>query len=546
MNEIGNPVRQKRRMAGIPRLAPDLISNDEAAAIPGPTEDQVQLEPARHLAQEQLVEGQPVRAAAAVACSKRRRMVGASNVPLLVSSAASHESAAVDSAMGSAVNAMQPPARTELEVAVPHNQPLEVLSLKPESALIRGRRMPGASTVPVVAALQESRSASEPASTSFNQQIPATAGNLVAGAAAAVEAPQSESDNNTQLATVNNVDGKRRTAQHSMQSLATEDSAGSAKPANGNANLNSRTANKTRSKYAKRSLQVAGLLAIAVIAVLAAQWLRSTSTVQEFITTYSGHASQPISTPEGIPAWLGWQHFLNMFFMVLIVRSGLQVRLQNKPPGYWTAKQRSFFSPGNQPPKKISITQWLHQVLDVAWVVNGVLFVAALFITGFWMRIVPTSWDVFPNMVSAGLQYLSLDWPEENGWIHYNALQVMAYFITVFVAAPLAIISGVRMSTWWPAKNEKLSKLYPIELARAVHIPVMVYFVAFTLVHVFLVFFTGVRRNLNHMFTSRDVTDFWGLVVFGISVVVIAVAWFLTSPMFIRPIAGAMGKVSKN
>ena len=397
---------------------------------------------------------------------------------------------------------------------------LEVPSQPLDSALVKGRRMPDQRFVPVAAALQESRPANEPASTSSNQQIPAAASNLAAGEASSVperqrlrQASQPAAGKYDQPASAKIDDDKREAAPRSTKSLASENSAGSANASIGDAHLNSRTANKTRSKYAKRSLQVAGLLAIAVIAVLAAQWLRSTSTVQEFITTYSGHASQPISTPEGIPAWLGWQHFLNMFFMVLIVRSGLQVRLQNKPPGYWTAKQRSFFSPGNQPPKKISITQWLHQVLDVAWVVNGVLFVAALFITGFWMRIVPTSWDVFPNLVSAGLQYLSLDWPEENGWIHYNALQVMAYFITVFVAAPLAIISGVRMSTWWPAKNERLSKLYPIELARAVHIPVMVYCVAVTLVHVFLVFFTGVRRNLNHMFTSRDVTDFWGLVV---------------------------------
>ncbi|WP_218157734.1 hypothetical protein [Saccharopolyspora shandongensis] len=28
-------------------------------------------------------------------------------------------------------------------------------------------------------------------------------------------------------------------------------------------------------------------------------------------------------------------------------------------------------------------------------------------------------------------------WPTENGWVHYNALQQLAYFTTVFVAAAL-------------------------------------------------------------------------------------------------------------
>ncbi|WP_258133484.1 cytochrome b/b6 domain-containing protein [Arthrobacter sp. MYb224] len=519
-------------------------------------EAQPQPEPSSFQAQEDLVAGKPAHAETAAtppAGGNRRRMAGASNAPLLVSSSAPYGTATAVSTNSPAAENAQPPARTEIDAAVSHDQLREVPSKDQGSALNRGRRMPGPSTVPVVVALQESRPANEPASVSFNQQIPAAASNRAAGEASSVperqrlrQASQPASDEYAQRASAEIADGKREPAQRSAKSLASENSTGSANALNGDVNLDSRNASKTPSKYAKRGLQIGGLLAIAVIAVLAAQWLRSTSSVQEFIAAYPGHASQPISTPEGIPAWLGWQHFLNMFFMVLIVRSGLQVRLQNKPPGFWTAKKRSFFSPGNQPPKKISITQWLHQLLDVAWVVNGLLFVAALFITGFWMRIVPTSWDVFPNLASAGLQYLSLDWPEENGWIHYNALQVMAYFITVFVAAPLAIISGARMSTWWPAKNEKLSKLYPIELARAVHIPVMVYFVAFTLVHVFLVFFTGARRNLNHMFTSRDVADFWGLVVFGISVVAVAAAWFLTSPMFIRPIAGAMGKVSKN
>ncbi|MEU5849212.1 hypothetical protein [Saccharopolyspora shandongensis] len=47
-------------------------------------------------------------------------------------------------------------------------------------------------------------------------------------------------------------------------------------------------------------------------------------------------------------------------------------------------------------------------------------------------------WEVFPNALSAALQYASLDWPTENGWVHYNALQQLAYFTTVLVATPLA------------------------------------------------------------------------------------------------------------
>jgi thiosulfate reductase cytochrome b subunit len=297
--------------------------------------------------------------------------------------------------------------------------------------------------------------------------------------------------------------------------------------------------------WVKPVVITASLVVLAVVVVLGARWLRTLEPIQEFISSYDGHASQPDTAPAGIPGWLGWQHFLNMFFIVLIIRTGLAVRTERKPPGYWTANQDSFFSPQGNTPKKVSLSQWLHQCLDVLWVVNGLIFVVLLFATGHWMRIVPTSWDIVPNMVSGAIQYASLDWPVENGWVHYNALQVMAYFTTVFIAAPLAIATGIRFSTWWPEKAERLSKLYPVEWARALHFPVMLYFVAFTIVHVFLVFFTGALANLNHMYTSRDVVDWWGLVIFLASILVIAAAWFLAKPMFTTPIAARMGKVSK-
>lgn len=297
--------------------------------------------------------------------------------------------------------------------------------------------------------------------------------------------------------------------------------------------------------WRKPAVVISVLMILASVVVFSARWLRTLEGVQQFVMSYSGHAWQPDGAPVGIPAWLGWQHFLNMFFIVLIIRTGLQVRTERKPPGYWTAKKDSFFSPRGNSPKKVSLSQWLHQALDVLWVVNGIIFVALLFVSGHWTRIVPTSWDIFPNMLSAAVQYASLDWPAENGWVHYNALQVMAYFLTVFIAAPLAVLTGARMSTWWPERARRLTTIYPVEWARALHFPVMLYFVAFTVVHVFLVFFTGALQNLNHMYGSRDVVDWWGLVVFLISLLVIAAAWFLTKPLFTTPIANRMGKVTK-
>ena len=92
----------------------------------------------------------------------------------------------------------------------------------------------------------------------------------------------------------------------------------------------------------------------------------------------------------------------------------------------------------------------------------------------------------------------------------------------VLLAAPLAAISGYRMSGMWPKGNAKLSAAYPIEWARKIHFPVMLYFVLFIIVHVALVFATGALRNLNHMFAARDDAGLAGFWVFTAAMVVTA------------------------
>jgi thiosulfate reductase cytochrome b subunit len=285
------------------------------------------------------------------------------------------------------------------------------------------------------------------------------------------------------------------------------------------------------------------LLYAAAMAVFAVRWLLSTTWGVDFLEAYPGEYHLPEGAPVGLPAWLGWQHFFNVFLMVLIIRTGLRVRTEKRPTAFW--------SPRGNSRRKISLNIWFHQSLDLLWIINGLVFVVLLFVTGQWMRIVPTSWEVFPNAISAVLQYISLDWPTENGWVNYNSIQQLAYFTTVFIAAPLAILTGVRMSGVWPKDNAALTKAYPIEWARAVHFPVMLYFVAFIAVHVFLVFATGALRNLNHMYAAQGSVDpnayadnWTGFWFFVASLVVIAAAWIAARPLVLAPIARLFGTVS--
>jgi thiosulfate reductase cytochrome b subunit len=223
--------------------------------------------------------------------------------------------------------------------------------------------------------------------------------------------------------------------------------------------------------------------------------------------------------------------------MVLILKSGFEIRQGKKPGAFWTPRRTGA--------SKVSLTIWFHQAVDVLWLVNGVAFIVLLFATGQWLRIVPTSWEIFPNAASALLQYVSFDWPTESGWVNYNSLQVLAYFTTVFIAAPLAAITGYRMSAMWPASSRRASALFRMEWARAIHFPVMIYFCAFITVHVFLVLTTGALRNLNHMYASRDGSDWMGFWLFMASLVLTGAAVALSRDVFIAPIARIFGSVTK-
>ncbi len=300
----------------------------------------------------------------------------------------------------------------------------------------------------------------------------------------------------------------------------------------------------TRNRWFKLIWIIPVALVLLLAVVLIAQWLRQLPAVQSFMTDFPGESHLPAGAPVGFPAWLAWQHFLNMFIIVLIIRSGWMVRTNQRPSAYWTRNNNSLIRTKN-PPEKISLDLWFHLFLEPLWVLNGIVFYILIFTTGQWMRLVPISWDVFPNAVSTAIQYASLNWPTENGWVNYNSLQLLAYFTTVFIAAPLALITGIRMSAVWPANAKKLNKLYPFEVARAIHFRIMLYFVVFIIVHITLVMATGALRNLNHMYAGRDDSSWVGFWIFAASLVIIIAAWIAAQPLFLRPIAALTGKLSR-
>ena len=301
--------------------------------------------------------------------------------------------------------------------------------------------------------------------------------------------------------------------------------------------------------------------AAALLCLIAlAQSLRELPSVTAFIQSHPGIAQAAPSVDSGFPWWLQLQHFLNMFFMLFIMRAGLQI-LADHPRLYWsrdctpgsdwfrfqvavptdriwTAKDDSVTLPTwlGIPGLRhtLGLSRWWHFSVNLLWLINGIAFYVLLFSTDQWRRLVPLTWEVFPAALSTAIQYASLNFPVDEGWTRYNGLQQLSYFITVFVAAPVSIVTGLMQS---PAISNALGwfgRLFNRQAMRSVHFISFAWFVGFILAHGAMVFVTGIRQNTNHMFGGVDDASWTGFPLFVLAMAILVAAWLAASPFTIR------------
>src|SRR5262249_59282817 len=97
--------------------------------------------------------------------------------------------------------------------------------------------------------------------------------------------------------------------------------------------------------------------------------------------------------------------------------------------------------------------------------------------------------------------------------VHDSAVEQRAYFTTVFSAAPAAIFFGLMQAPAIANKFGFLGKLVNRQVARSIHFFILLYFVGFIVVHVSLVFITGMRKNLNHIALGTDAVNWDGTII---------------------------------
>ena len=229
----------------------------------------------------------------------------------------------------------------------------------------------------------------------------------------------------------------------------------------------------------------------------------------------------------GFPLWLRINHFINLFCIFLLMRSGVQI-LADHPKLYWNddttpgsewikfgkkvmPKDRLWTSmdeaehinsivalPGGH--HNLGASRNWHFLVVPVWILNGLSYVTLLGVTGEWRRLIPISWTIFPQAWESLLTYARFQIPPDSAFHPYDALQQLAYTGVIFFVAPLMILTGLCMSPALIARFPWYPKLFGgRQAARSLHFLGLMALVGYTLVHVTLVVVVHFPQDIGDM-----------------------------------------------
>lgn len=256
------------------------------------------------------------------------------------------------------------------------------------------------------------------------------------------------------------------------------------------------------------------------------------------------------------PLWLRTTHLLNFVLIGILLRSGWEIiaslprfwwRNDCKPGAEWLRFTRrklpqeegvytSLMDERSASPlltlpgrKNIGLGRHWHGLGVSLWLLNGLVYVVLLFGTGLWRRIIPTSWDVFPEAWESLRIYVGLGVPSIELFQPYDALQMLTYTGVVFLLAPFMILTGIAMS---PAVRSRFPWYVKFwgghQGARSLHFIGMALMTMFIVMHVGLVFLVHPEYNLPHIiFGVTDTTRYAQAFTIAIATIVVVIAFWI-------------------
>jgi DMSO/TMAO reductase YedYZ molybdopterin-dependent catalytic subunit/thiosulfate reductase cytochrome b subunit len=224
------------------------------------------------------------------------------------------------------------------------------------------------------------------------------------------------------------------------------------------------------------------------------------------------------------PYWVVVTHFLNIFFMLLLARSGLEVLsafpklywYDDCPPGReWLRLSKKMYSadsrrawtsldeevawspvialPGR---KNLGLGRHWHFMTVQFWILTGAVYLAMVFASGYWHYLVPTHWSIVPDSIRSVGTYLQFKIPDKIPGQPFEPAQKLTYFIVIFVMAPLQVLTGAAMSPTVLARFPWYGKIFGGKQgARSLHFLGLCAFAAFTALHTFMVIIHGVPKE---------------------------------------------------
>jgi len=261
---------------------------------------------------------------------------------------------------------------------------------------------------------------------------------------------------------------------------------------------------------------------------------------------------------EFLPIWLRVTHLFNFFFIILMIRSGIQI-LAEHPKLYWNddsmpgtewlkfGKQKipegKLWTSKDEAIKPTSLAlpggyrnlgpgrRW-HFLIALSWMLNGFVYVILLFVTGMWRRLIPTDFSIFPRSWETFVSYLHFQVPPEALFTPFDPLQQLAYAGIVFVVAPLLILTALAMSPAVIGRFPWYAKLFGgRQAARSLHFLSMSAILAFIVIHVTLVFIVHYPSTVNSMVLGDPGAGngvFATLVIIGTVIAIIAFNVWIT------------------
>jgi len=276
------------------------------------------------------------------------------------------------------------------------------------------------------------------------------------------------------------------------------------------------------------------------------------------------------------PVWLRVTHYLNLLFVGLLIRSGVEI-LGAHPRFYWNdgctpgsewikftkktvptgpgviytgADDEIAISPLLALPgkKNLGLGRHWHGVSNLFWLLNGAIYVVLLFATGEWRRLIPTSWSIFPEVWHSLVTYLSFHTPPLTEFRPYDPLQQLTYAFVVFVLGPAMLLTGIAMSPAIAASAPWYIKLFGgRQVARSLHFLCMAIFAVFVVLHVTLVLVVHFHENIDNIVLGTPNGNFRlavAIAVFALLIVLgvyIWTSWY--SPRHKRQVQIALDRI---